>query len=142
MKNVTASRVQMMGIHPIVFSSVESKKSGLGRSCHETAQLTSHSSSEGFKKRPFSQMLSQPDATGIHHDFFSHITKNTRDHSLSGSAMKQHNKPPAPLTILDRVSGIKIANAQLTGCNWNSPQYFCIQLNQESRRSPLVRFYH
>jgi hypothetical protein len=68
--------------------------------------------------------------------------KNTRDHPLSGSVMKQHNTPPAPLTILDRVSGIKIANAQLIGCNWNSPQYFCIQLNQESRRSPLVRFYH
>jgi hypothetical protein len=142
MKNVTASRVQMMGIHPIVFSSVESKKSGLARSCHERAYSPPTLLAKVLGKKLFSQMLSQPDATGIHHDFFSHITKNTRDHSLSGSAMKQHNKPPAPLTILDRVSGIKIANAQLTGCNWNSPQYFCIQLNQESRRSPLVRFYH
>jgi hypothetical protein len=61
MKSDPASRVQMMGIHPIVFSSVESKKSGIGRSCHETAQLTSHSShysSQGFKKKILSQMLS------------------------------------------------------------------------------------
>jgi hypothetical protein len=67
MKSDPASRVQMMGIHPIVFSSVESKKSGLARSCHETAQLTTHSSSEGFRKETF------------------------------------------------------LANAQLAGCNWNSP---------------------
>jgi hypothetical protein len=60
-------------------------------------------------------------------------TNIRRDHPLSGSVMKQHNTPPAPLTILVRVSGRTfLANAQLAGCNWNSPQYFCTQITKNT----------
>jgi len=111
MKSDPASRVQMMGIHPIVFSSVESKKSGLGRSCHETAQLTSHSSSEGFSKETF---LANAQLAGCNWNspryFCTQITKNTRDHPLSGSIIKQHNTFLASFTTLVRIFGKKLAH--------------------------------
>jgi hypothetical protein len=91
MKSDSASRVQMMGIHPIVFSRVGSKKSGLVRSCHETAQLTTHSSSEGFRKETF---LANAKLAGCNWNspryFCTQITNIRRDHPLSGSS-KTHS---------------------------------------------------
>jgi hypothetical protein len=127
----------------------EYKRSSLVRSCHETAQHTFCSSHYLVRFSVEETFIANAQLAGCNWNlpwyFCTQITKNTRDHLLSGSHMKQQNKRPAPLTILVRVSVRNLSRK--CSASWMQLEFTMIFLyytdNQEyRRRSPLFRFYH